>query len=140
MRPADQSRLEEKTANKKRRREMNLLTDDLRSKLLQNGELRRELARGGKAVADFYPVLKLFMPYGGMTWLLTEIYPDDPDIAFGLCDLGMGFPELGDVRISELESVRGPGGLQIERDLNFSAEKTLSAYAKHARTLRYIEA
>jgi hypothetical protein len=112
----------------------------LRSKLLQNGELRRELARGGKAVADFYPVLKLFMPYGGMTWLLTEIYPDDPDIAFGLCDLGMGFPELGDVRISELESVRGPGGLQIERDLNFSAEKTLSAYAKHARTLRYIEA
>ena len=52
----------------------------------------------------------------------------------------MGFPELGDVRISELETVRGPGGLQVERDIHFTADKTLSAYAKRARVLRYIEA
>ena len=27
----------------------------------------------------------------GCTWLLTEIDPEDTDIAFGLCDLGMGW-------------------------------------------------
>jgi len=51
---------------------MELLTEILRAKLLQNGELRRDLARGGRAEADFYPVVKLMMPFGGMTWLLTE--------------------------------------------------------------------
>lgn len=39
------------------------------------------------------------------TWLLTEL---DPDIAFGLCDLGPGFPELGSVQLSDITSVRGP--------------------------------
>ena len=81
---------------------MNLLTDEQRRKLLHNGKLRRELERSGKVEADFYPVVKLHVPECDMTWLLTELYPDDPDVAFGLCDLGMGFPELGDVRISEL--------------------------------------
>jgi hypothetical protein len=43
-------------------------------------------------VIDFPPVVKLFTPDAGTTWLLTEIDPDDPDRAFGLCDLGSGFP------------------------------------------------
>ena len=55
---------------------------------------------------------------------LTEIDPEDPDIAFGLCDLGMGCPELGSVSLSELESVRGKLGLPIERDLHFTPTKT----------------
>jgi hypothetical protein len=38
-------------------------------------------------------------------------HPEDPDIAFGLCDLGLGFPELGTVRISELQVLAGPVGL-----------------------------
>jgi len=37
---------------------------------------------------------------GAATWLLTELDSEDPDIAFGLCDLGMQCPELGSVRIS----------------------------------------
>ncbi len=36
------------------------------------------------------------------TYLLSEIYPADPTIAFGLCDLHIGFPELGDVDLMEL--------------------------------------
>jgi hypothetical protein len=59
--------------------------------------------------------------------------PHEPDILFGLCDLGMGFPELGSVRLSELQSVRGPLGLGIERDLMFTAAHPLSAYARAAR-------
>lgn len=84
--------------------------------------------------------MKLFNPVGAGTWLLTELDPDDPDIAFGLCDLGAQCPEFGSVRISELESVRGRFGLGIERDLWFKADKPLSAYAAEARTLGSIKA
>ena len=61
---------------------------------------------------------------------MTELDPECPDIAFGLCDLG--FPELGSVSIRELESVRGPIGLGIERDRHWTAKKTLMAYAREA--------
>jgi hypothetical protein len=30
------------------------------------------------------PVVKLFMPEGAVTWLLSELYPACPDRAFGL--------------------------------------------------------
>jgi len=79
---------------------------------------------------DHKPVVKLFNPVGAATWLLTEL---DGDIAFGLCDLGMGSPEMGYVSISELTSVRLPFGLKIERDLHFKATKTLSEYSRKAR-------
>jgi hypothetical protein len=42
--------------------------------------------------------------------------PEDGDLAFGLCDLCTGFPELGSVRITELESRKGPLGIGIQRD------------------------
>jgi len=95
------------------------------------------LANGARAAAgediDPLPVLKLFTPDGSATWLLTELDPDDPDIAFGLCDLGMGYPELGSVSLSEIAAVRGRMGLPIERDLHFTADRPLSAYADDAR-------
>ena len=112
---------------------MKLLTSDIRERLLRNGRLQRQCTEQGEAEPDFLPVVKLFTPDGGCTWLLTELDPDDPDIAFGLCDLGMGCPETGSVRISELESVRCRLGIPVERDLNFMPTKTLSAYADEAR-------
>lgn len=52
----------------------------------------------------------------------------------------MGRPELGTVRISEIESVRLMGGaLGIERDCHWTADKTLSAYADETRELGYIK-
>jgi hypothetical protein len=76
--------------------------------------------------------VKLFCPWGAATWLLSEIDPEDEDIAFGLCDLGFGCPEVGSVRLSELAAVRGPGGLRIERDRHFKPCKSLTAYAAEA--------
>ena len=121
---------------------MKLLTKDLHDRLLRNGRVNQQIAdeSDGEAEADFLPVVKLFTPDGAATWLLTELDPDDTDIAFGLCDLGMGCPELGSVRLSELESVRGKLGLPIERDLYFTATKTLSAYAEEASRLGRIKA
>lgn len=84
------------------------------------------------------PIVKLFTPDAGCTWLLTELDPEDPDLAFGLCDLGLGAPELGSVRMSELARIRGRLGLPVERDRWFRADKTLSAYAAEARTAHRI--
>jgi len=106
---------------------MNLIPDELRLQLLANG--RRSLAEQG---FDPFPVVKLFTPDAGATWLLTEIDPGDPDRAFGLCDLGLGFPELGWVSLLELQQVLGPIGAAIERDVYFKADKPLSAYAREA--------
>jgi hypothetical protein len=117
---------------------MKLLTNSIREQLLRNGRIQQALAEEGKADADFLPVVKLFTPDASCTWLLTELDPDEPDIAFGLCDLGFGCPELGSVRISEIESIRGRLGLPAERDLHFHAEKTISAYAAEARARGHI--
>jgi len=111
---------------------MKLLTTSIREQLLRNGRITAALAEEGREEADFLPVVKLFTPDAGCTWLLTELDPEEPDIAFGLCDLGIGCPELGSVRISELESVRGALGLPIERDLHFAPIHTLSVYARAA--------
>jgi hypothetical protein len=111
---------------------MELLTKDIRERLLQNGRIREQFQQDGRAEPDFYPVVKLFTPDGACTWLLSELDPDAPDIAFGLCDLGMGFPELGSVSISEIESVHGRLGLPIERDLHFEGRFTISVYARAA--------
>jgi hypothetical protein len=112
---------------------MKLLTADIRKKLLRNGKLRQQREQEDKPEPDFWPLVKLFTLDAGCTWLLTEIDPEDPDIAFGLCDLGLGHPELGSVSLSELEAVRGQLNLPVERDLYFTATKTLSAYADEAR-------
>lgn len=113
---------------------MKLLTKELQRRLIQNGAIRRKLDAEGEADPDFYPVVKLFTPDAGCTWLLSELDPDDRDYAFGLCDLGLGFPELGYVLISELESVRGRLGLPVERDLHFEPAFTIAVYARAAHT------
>jgi hypothetical protein len=119
-----------------------LILDSQRAELLANW-------RRGCEDDDFdpRPVVKLFNPIGGATWLLTELVEDDGgddcagDIAFGLCDLGMGFPELGYVSLAELREIRLLGGaLGIERDEHFKATKTLSEYAAAARVAGRIEA
>ncbi len=112
---------------------MKLLTKDIFERLLANGRANRD-ADGLplEEAIDHKPVVKLFTPDAGCTWLLSEIDPEEPDIAFGLCDLGMGCPELGTVSLSELESVRGKLNLPVERDMHFEADKTLSAYADEA--------
>jgi len=95
------------------------------------------IANGRRSAAgedlDPPPAVKLFTPDAGATWLLTEVNPRDPDLAFGLCDLGMGCPELGYVSLGELATLRGPLGLSIEVDGGFVASGPLSRYADEAR-------
>jgi Protein of unknown function (DUF2958) len=91
----------------------------------------------GEGALDFKPVVKLFTPDAQCTWLLTELDPDG-GLAFGLCDPGLGCPELGYVSLHELSAVRGKLGLPVERDRHFAANKAISAYADEARAQAHI--
>jgi hypothetical protein len=110
---------------------MKLLLESQRQKLIENGRRQAEV-KGTPAEIDFEPVVKLFAPSGAATWLLTEIDPSDETVAWGLCDLGMGFPEFGTVSLIELAQYRGRFGLGIERDLHFKARGPISRYIEAA--------
>lgn len=105
---------------------MALITDEQRTQMLANGVVR---ARG--ETIDPYPVVKLHTLDAGAVWLLVSLDADG-DQAFGLCDAGTGFPELGSVSLSALERVRGPRGLRIVADPHFKARQPLSAYTADA--------
>ena len=121
-----------------------LITKAQFEKLLANGQKHLDCEnRTGNSeyfCEVFEPVVKLFNPAGSQTWLLTEIDPENPDTAFGLCDLGLGFPELGVVSISELESLRFAGGLKVERDRFFKAQGDINFYHDEAERLGHIQA
>lgn len=113
---------------------MTLFTKEQVELLLDNGA-QANLERMGEAPEDLLrmPVVKLFTPWGSATWLLSEIDPETPDLAFGLSDLGVGCPELGCVSLTELANLKGPMGLGVERDLYWTPSKSLLAYADDAR-------
>ena len=61
-------------------------------------------------------MLKFFTPDSSWTWYLTEYDPEER-LAFGLV---IGHErELGYFSFTELEQLRGPMGLPVERDLQF---------------------
>jgi hypothetical protein len=104
-----------------------MLPQHLYERLRANGAASLDTER------DHTPVVKFFDPSGAATWLITELNPGEPDILFGLCDLGQGFPELGTVRFSELAETKNRLGINLERDLFFAGKYPLSVYAEAAR-------
>jgi len=107
-------------------RGMKLLTQDIRKEL---PPLYSQENKGGKAVAH----LKLFTPDSGWSWWATEGSPitdaSGNEVDFQFFGLVAGqCKELGYFNLSELESVRGPMGLPIERDLHWRP-KTLEEIA-----------
>lgn len=107
---------------------MILLTGTQRDRLLANGRQRDQ---------DHIPVVKFFNPLGAGVWLATEL-DEDGDIMFGLADLG--YPELGSWSLSEMQSVRLPFGMGIERDLLFTGDFSISVWAEAARETGSIRA
>ena len=107
---------------------MILLTGTQRDRLLANGRQRDQ---------DHIPVVKFFNPLGEGVWLATEL-DDDGDIMFGLADIG--YPELGSWCFSELEAIRLPFGMGIERDVLFTGLFPISVWAETARMAGSIRA
>ena len=104
-----------------------LLTAAIREQLLAAGYRN---ARGEEI--DTPPVVKLFIADGRGTWLLTELNPAEPTRAFGLCDPGLGSPELSYVDPTELTALRVRHHLPIERDRYVRADPPPSTYAAEA--------
>ena len=112
--------------------DVKLITSEQVRRLANNGKWNATRRRQEQPAADFVPVVKLFCPWCPATWLLTEIHPDHVDVAYGLCDLGFGLPELGRVSLSSLEALRSAQGMAVERDQHFRPATTLAGYALKA--------
>ena len=73
--------------------------------------------------------VKFFTPDSNWTWYGCEF--DGEDVFFGLVD---GFElELGYFSLGELQEVRGPWGLPIERDLHFEPKTLRDLMEMHQR-------
>lgn len=102
---------------------MELLTKELEKKF-EDFPLYSQDGKFGLAKV----IVKYFNPCGVGTWLITEGQrTDDGDFEmFGYCHLGDDEnAELGYVRLSELQAIKGPLGIGIERDLYFDEDCTL---------------
>ncbi|MBS1778034.1 MAG: DUF2958 domain-containing protein [Bacteroidetes bacterium] len=74
---------------------MLIIDKETREKLLENGKPENR-------DQDHPPVVQISILSTDCVWLLSDLDPDAENIAFGLCDLGMGFPELGYVDLNEI--------------------------------------
>ncbi|QGY44847.1 DUF2958 domain-containing protein [Maribellus comscasis] len=86
---------------------------------------------GSQEIADPLVIAKFFTPVGGATWYATEYDPQDK-ICFGYVK-GLGGDEFGYFSIIEMESVKLPYGLTIERDL-YCGEKHLSEFCPELKS------
>jgi hypothetical protein len=92
---------------------MKLLTEEIRKQLPP--------IRAQEQSEDPTVYAKFFCPWNQWTWLAYEF--DGEDVFFGY--VKGDFDEYGTFSLSELESVVGPMGLTIERDIYFT-EKPVS--------------
>ena len=108
--------------------EQSLITGAQRAQLIANGRDARS-----RMVHDFHPVVRLYTPDAKATWLLAAIDPSDGDSAYGLCDVGIGMPALGRIKVSVLKALAGPRGQRVRNDRYFRATRTLAEYARLAQ-------
>ncbi len=121
---------------------MEILSELHLEKLIENGKKIKD------DVKKDIPVVVFLRLYNNppCAWMLASIDPDNHDIAFGLMQIGDGFPELGYVSLKELEDLRGHNGNKVKHDPLFEdADKLdINSYAKMAKqmgqiTLRFTE-
>lgn len=110
---------------------MSLLTEEQTIRLLINGQPENR-------DKDHVPVVKLVLPDAQASWLLTWLDPTDVNMAFGLCDIGLGFPVTDRISISKLNNVKGVTGMQVEQDTTFQPTQRFSLFQKAASVLGFI--
>lgn len=78
--------------------------------------------RSQETAVDPVVYVKFFLPGTGWTWYVAEAGPRGDDVLF--FGFVVGFDrEFGYFLLSELEGVRSPLGLAVERDLAFRVGK-----------------
>jgi hypothetical protein len=107
---------------------MKLLTDEVLKAFQKQGKCDEKPANEVRVIAKF------FNPCGAGTWYATEYNPEDKCF-FGYVNLiGKDCAELGYFSLDELEGLKLPFGLGIERDLHFG-EHTLEEVMNSDRRL-----
>tara|TARA_Y100001933_G_scaffold263539_3_gene325413 strand:- start:924 stop:1154 length:231 start_codon:yes stop_codon:yes gene_type:complete len=71
---------------------MKLLLSEQRSKLIEQGRATSAAQLEGADEPDHMPVVKLFTPDANCSWLISELDPDHPDLAFGSVILASAAP------------------------------------------------
>lgn len=92
---------------------------------LTNKEIENRFKEVGDQGENFDPIVitKFFDPVGSATWYATEYDPENR-ICFGYVT-GLAYDEWGSFSVTELETIKRPLGLTIERDL-FHIEQPIS--------------
>ena len=97
-----------------RRKLMKLMTKEIEKKLPTLG------STDGLSPDQIPVIAKFFTPDANYTWYVTEGEKDRDDYRlFGWVE--GPYPELGYFMLSDLEGIRGPLGLKVERDRYFTA-------------------
>ena len=111
---------------------MTLFTEQQYQKLIENGKPENR-------DKDHAPIAHLTFPGTACEWLVSELDPEDVHIAFGLCDLGQGFPELGYIDLDELQRIKiGIFGFTVFNNPLFVPKYKMSVYAEAARNASQI--
>jgi len=92
---------------------MRLMTDALIKRLAQLGD---------QDVPDPIIAAHFFDPCGSADWYVTAYYPED-NVIFGWAEIVPGMGEWGYTSVAELQSIKGPLGIGIERDLYWKERK-----------------
>lgn len=91
---------------------MKLITKELEEAFAKQGDTSEKQAK------DIKVICKFFNPMGAGTWWVFEKIDDDVYMCFALLGEAI-FSEIGSISISEMESLKLPLGLGIERDLSY---------------------
>lgn len=102
-----------------------LITKEQFKVLIENAwAVRSGTADGG----DLKPVVKISTEDGMCSWLLTEIDPDDHNMAFGLSDIGLGEPKQEWIWLPQIHNMREKLRQKITNDQDFEPIGTLDNY------------
>jgi len=109
--------------------EMKLITSEILKMLPRIG------VTGDLSTNEVKVPLKIFNPYGGGTWYITEYDPEE-GLAFGYANIiGGEFAELGYIDMNELINFRTRSGLGLERDAYFGFDHTLEEVMESLGTI-----
>lgn len=98
---------------------MKLLTKAIEKAFEKQGDTSQ------KSSKDIKVICKFFNPMGAGTWWVYERISEDVFMCFALLD-DPAFAELGTISLSEMQAIKLPFGLGIERDTSFEiGEKTV---------------
>lgn len=111
-----------------------MIPDNITEIMIHNAmEVQNDLGK------DHEPVVKLHSKYGKAVWLLSELDSAN-NIAYGVCDLGQGNPELSYVSLNHLESIKHARlkVRMVEIDPSFEGKYPMSVYYEAAKSNKKI--